>query len=59
MGYVFDPQTIIDKATFENPHQYAEGVHHVFVAGEAVLLNAEMTGERPGTVLRSGDYFER
>jgi len=56
---VFDPQTIIDRATFENPHQYAEGVHHVFVAGEAVLLNARMTGKRPGKVLLSGDYFER
>jgi dihydroorotase/N-acyl-D-amino-acid deacylase len=50
---VFDPDEIIDKATFEGPHQYAEGVHHVFVNGEAVLLNKEMTGARPGRVLRS------
>ena len=56
---VFDPDTIIDKATFEEPHQYAEGLHHVFVAGEAVLLSGEMTGRRPGRVLRSGDYLER
>ncbi len=53
---VFDPQTVIDKATFENPHQYAEGLHHVFVMGEAVLLNGKMTGARPGRVLRSGAY---
>ena len=49
---VLDPEAIIDKATFENPHQYAEGTHHVFVSGEAVLLDGEMTGRRPGRVLR-------
>ncbi len=53
---VLDPAAIVDKATFENPHQYAEGAHHVFVSGEAVLLNAEMTGARPGRVIRSTDY---
>lgn len=50
---VIDSATITDRATFEEPHQYAEGVHHVFVSGEAVLLNREMTGRRPGKVLRS------
>jgi dihydroorotase/N-acyl-D-amino-acid deacylase len=50
---VFDAEEIIDKSTFEDPHQYAEGMHHVFVNGEAVLLNGEMTGARPGKVLRS------
>ncbi len=49
---VIDPAKVIDKATFENPHQYAEGAQHVFVSGEAVLLNGEMTGVRPGKVLR-------
>ncbi len=53
---VFDPDRIIDRATFEDPHQYAEGVHHVFVAGRAVLLEGETTGARPGRVLRSGAY---
>jgi len=53
---VLDPAAIIDKATFDNPHQYAEGAHHVFVSGEAVLLNADMTGARPGRVIRSTDY---
>ena len=53
---VFDPGTVIDRATFAEPHQYAEGVHHVFVAGEAVLLNKEPTGARPGRVLRSASY---
>ncbi len=50
---VFDPDTIIDRATFDDPHQYAEGVHHVFVNGQAVLLDKVMTGARPGRVLRS------
>jgi dihydroorotase/N-acyl-D-amino-acid deacylase len=50
---VLDPDTVIDTAVFGNPHQYAEGMHHVFVNGDAVLLNAEMTGRRPGRVLRS------
>ena len=49
---VLDLETVIDKAVFGDPHQYAEGAHHVFVNGEAVLLNAEMTGARPGRVLR-------
>lgn len=49
---VLDPAAVIDKAEFGNPHQYAEGAHHVFVAGEAVLLNGVMTGARPGRILR-------
>ena len=55
---VLDPATVIDKATFDNPHQYAEGAHHVLVSGEAVLLNQEMTGKRPGLVLRSRSYVQ-
>lgn len=49
---VLDPATVIDVATFDNPHQYAKGMHHVFVSGEAVMLDGEMTGARPGRVLR-------
>jgi dihydroorotase/N-acyl-D-amino-acid deacylase len=51
---VFDPATVIDRATYTDPHQYAEGMRHLFVAGEAVLMNGDMTGARPGRVLRSG-----
>jgi len=50
---VLDADEVIDKASFEDPHQYAEGVHHVFVNGEPVLLDKTMTGARPGRVLRS------
>jgi N-acyl-D-aspartate/D-glutamate deacylase len=55
---VFDPASVIDKATFDNPHQYAEGVQHVFVSGEAVLLDQQMTGRRPGRILRSKSYLQ-
>ena len=34
---VFDPETVIDKATFEKPHQYPEGIHHVFINGMAAI----------------------
>ena len=49
---VFDPQTIIDHATFENPHQYATGMIHVFVNGTQVLKDGEHTGAKPGRVVR-------
>ena len=53
---VFDPETVIDRATFADPHQYAEGLHYVFVGGEAVLLDGVLTGARPGRVLRSASW---
>lgn len=49
---IFDPATIADKATFEQPHQYAVGVNHVFVNGVQVLKNGEHTGAMPGKVVR-------
>lgn len=49
---VFDPVTIQDHATFENPQQYATGVQHVFVNGEQVLKDGEHTGAKPGRVVR-------
>ncbi|MGH9675196.1 MAG: N-acyl-D-amino-acid deacylase family protein, partial [Bryobacteraceae bacterium] len=47
----FDPATVIDKAEFGKPHQYAEGFRHVLVNGRAVLRDGKMTGELPGRVL--------
>jgi N-acyl-D-amino-acid deacylase len=49
---VFDPETIIDHATFEDAHQYATGVYYVFVNGTPVLLDGEHTGAKPGRVVR-------
>jgi len=49
---VFNPATIIDKATFEKPHQYAEGVSAVVVNGRLTLADGKMTGERAGRALR-------
>ena len=48
---VFDPSTIADRATFENPHQYAVGMRHVFVNGSQVIRNGEHTGGKPGRAL--------
>ena len=48
---VFDPRTITDKATYENPHQYAVGMKHVFVNGVQVLKDGEHTGAKPGRAL--------
>jgi N-acyl-D-amino-acid deacylase len=48
---VFDPQTIADRATFENPHQLAVGVKDVFVNGVQVLKDGEHTGAKPGKAL--------
>jgi N-acyl-D-amino-acid deacylase len=49
---VFDPATIADRATFEQPHQYAVGVTHVLVNGVVVLKDGEHTGAKPGRALR-------
>ena len=49
---VFDPATIIDRATYDKPHQYAEGVRHVLVNGVPVLEDGEHTGALPGRALK-------
>jgi N-acyl-D-amino-acid deacylase len=49
---VFDPVTITDHATFEEPHQYSTGVVHVLVNGTPVLTDGEHTGAMPGRVVR-------
>jgi dihydroorotase/N-acyl-D-amino-acid deacylase len=48
---LFDPARIRDAATFERPHQYAEGVSLVIVNGEVIYENGAMTAARPGRVL--------
>ena len=49
---VFNFQTIIDKATFQAPHQYPEGIDAVFVNGLPVVLDGGHTETRPGRILR-------
>ncbi|MFT5140893.1 MAG: N-acyl-D-amino-acid deacylase [Lysobacterales bacterium] len=53
---ILNMDMVMDRSNFIDPHQYSEGAVHVFVAGEAVLLNGQMTGSRPGRVLRSSSY---
>ena len=53
---VFDPETVIDRATFDDPHQYPDGIPHVFVGGVAVVRDGVVTGARPGVVLRGPAY---
>ena len=48
---VFDPATVRDLATFEKPHQYAEGYAQVIVNGQVVFENGAMTVARPGRTL--------
>ena len=49
---IFDPATIQDHATFEEPMQYATGMVHVFVNGKQVLKDGEHTGALPGQVVK-------
>jgi len=56
---IFDAAAIIDNATFEFPHQYADGVVHVLVNGEQVLENGEHTGALPGRVVRGPGWSGR
>ena len=49
---VFDPVTVADLATFEDPHQLATGVQHVFVNGKQVLRDGEHTGQTPGRFVK-------
>lgn len=49
---VFDPDTVIDRATFEAPHAYPLGIPYVIVNGELVIAEGEHTNARPGRVLK-------
>jgi len=49
---VFDENQVTDTATFENPHQYPEGIYHVLVNGQPVIAHGEHTGRLPGNVLK-------
>lgn len=53
---VFNPATITDKATYENPNQLSVGMDYVLVNGVPVISDAKMTGALPGKVLRGPRY---
>ncbi|MHA2168704.1 MAG: N-acyl-D-amino-acid deacylase family protein [Candidatus Kariarchaeaceae archaeon] len=53
---IFDPEKIQDHATFDDPHQLATGMTHVFVNGIQVLNNGEHTGATPGKFIRGPGY---
>lgn len=48
----FDLDRVADRATFEDPHRYPDGIPHVWVNGRAVIRDGEQTGELPGRPVR-------
>lgn len=55
---VFDPNTVGDRATFEQPHQLSVGVRYVFVNGVAVVKDGSHTGAKPGRIVRGPGYAQ-
>lgn len=53
---VFDADEIIDKATFEDPHQFAVGMKFVLVNGQVVVADGQHTGRRPGKIIYGPGY---
>ena len=50
---IFDPDTVIDRATYDRPHQYPHGIVHVLINGELVIHQGEHTGVLAGTLIRN------
>ena len=53
---IFDPQRVIDKATFEIPNQYAEGISYVITNGQLSVDDGKRTSALAGRVLRGPGY---
>ena len=53
---IFDPAKVKDNASFEKPHQYSEGMIHVFVNGVQVLKEGDHTGAKPGRFVKGPGY---
>ncbi|MCB0159880.1 MAG: D-aminoacylase, partial [Caldilineaceae bacterium] len=51
---LFDPATVGDRATFEDPHQLSVGIEQVWVNGVHVVKDGTHTGATPGRVVRNG-----
>jgi N-acyl-D-aspartate/D-glutamate deacylase len=49
---LFDASRVADRATFDDPQRYPDGIVHVFVNGVAVVDGERVTGARPGRMLR-------
>jgi N-acyl-D-amino-acid deacylase len=56
---IFNPDTVIDRSTFEDPTHYSQGIEHVFVNGKAVVSGGKITSERPGEPVRGPGYKQR
>lgn len=56
---IFNPEKVNDKATFQEPHQYAEGVEHVFVNGIQVLQDGAHTGATPGRFVKGPGWKKK
>ncbi|HTV82277.1 MAG TPA: D-aminoacylase [Acidobacteriaceae bacterium] len=56
---IFNPATIRDRATYDNPQQFAQGMDWVLVNGVPVLANGKMTNALPGKVLRGAEFNEK
>jgi N-acyl-D-amino-acid deacylase len=48
---LFDPRTVMDQATYDDPHRYPVGIDHVLVNGRFVIKDGQHTGSLPGRVL--------
>jgi dihydroorotase/N-acyl-D-amino-acid deacylase len=53
---IFDPETVRDLATFDNPNQLSQGMEFVLVNGVPVIENGKMTGALPGKILRGAGF---
>jgi N-acyl-D-amino-acid deacylase len=53
---VFDPETVADRATYDEPHQLSVGIRDVFVNGVAVVRDGTHTGAMPGRIVRGPGY---
>jgi dihydroorotase/N-acyl-D-amino-acid deacylase len=56
---IFDPATVTDRATFEEPNRYSSGIPYVLVNGQAVVDQGRITDARPGQVIRGAGYRSR